>query len=65
MTQNYRICQAAERPVQTILDSKNCNVLEMNLLEFVLVQTYFEGSPRNLGIIPPISSYPKDVAEAF
>jgi hypothetical protein len=38
--QNYHICQAIERAVQTFLGLKSSNILEMNLLWFCLVQTF-------------------------
>jgi hypothetical protein len=42
--QNYHICQAIERVVQTFLGLKDCNILGMNRLKFWLVQTFFGGS---------------------
>ena len=38
--QNYHICQAIERAVQTFLGLKDCNILGMNRLKFWLVQTF-------------------------
>ena len=63
--QNYHLCQAVERAVQTFSGLENCNVLGMNMLKVGLVQAFTERSPRDLAILLPISSYPKDVAKAF
>lgn len=65
MTQNYCVCQAIKRAVQTFLGMDIYNVLEMNRLKFGSFQTFFGGRLGVLGILPPISSYPKDVVEAF
>jgi hypothetical protein len=48
--QNYHICQAIERPVQTFWGFKNCNALWMNLLQFCLFQTFSGEKSKILGV---------------
>ena len=48
--QNYHICQAIERAVQTFLGMESCNALWMNLLEFWLFQTFSGEKSKILGV---------------
>ena len=46
--QNYHICQAIEKVVQTFWGLESCNILVMNVLKYCFVQTFFGERQRIL-----------------